>query len=93
MMSIPAHESRSNTTLHRHIAQVHRYSSPETKVDRFVTHKSISNNPHVISMRTSNSQKSFAYRGTKVWNDLDSETKLASSIQCFKLRLKNYMGL
>ena len=44
-------------------------------------------------MRTSNGQKCFAYRGAKVWNDLDSETKLACNIQCFKSRLKNYMGL
>ena len=44
-------------------------------------------------MRTSNGQKYFAYRGTKVWNDLDSETKLASNIQSFKSKLKNYMSL
>ena len=48
---------------------------------------------HIPRMRTSNGQKCFAYRGVKVWNDLDSETKLASNIQCFKSRLKNYMGL
>ena len=45
---------------------------------------------HIPRMRTSNGQKCFAYRGAKVWNDLDSETKLASNIQCFKSRLKNY---
>ena len=44
-------------------------------------------------MRTSNGQKSLAYRGAKDWNNLDSETKLVPSIQCFKSRLKNYMGL
>ena len=48
---------------------------------------------HIPRMRTSNGQKSFAYRGAKVWNYLDAETKLASSVQCFKSRLKNYMGL
>ena len=48
---------------------------------------------HTPRMRTSNGQKFFAYRGAKVWNDLDSETKLASSIQGFKSKLKNYMGL
>ena len=50
-------------------------------------------NVHTPRMRTSNGQKSFAYCGAKVWNDVDSETKLASSIQCFKSRLKNYLGL
>ena len=35
---------------------------------------------HVPRMKTSTGQKSFAYRGTKVWNDLDSETKFASTI-------------
>ena len=43
---------------------------------------------HIPRMRTSNGQKSFAFCGAKVWNDLDSETKLASSIQCLKSRLK-----
>ena len=43
---------------------------------------------HIPRMRTSNGQKCFAYRGAKVWNDLDSETKLASNIQYFKSRLK-----
>ena len=48
---------------------------------------------HIPRMRTSNGQKSFAYCGAIVWNDLHSNTKLASSIQCFKSRLKNYLGL
>ena len=47
---------------------------------------------HIPRMKTSNGQKSFAYRWTKVWNDLDSETKLASSMQCFKSRLKTKYG-
>ena len=44
-------------------------------------------------MRTSYGQKSFAYRGAKVWNDLDLESKFASSIHCFKSRLQNNKGL
>ena len=48
---------------------------------------------HIPRMRTSMGQKSFAYCGAKVWYDLDSNKKLASSIQCFKSRLKNYLGL
>ena len=48
---------------------------------------------HIPRMRASNGQKRFIYRGAKVWNDLDSETKLTSNIQCFKSRLKDYMAL
>ena len=48
---------------------------------------------HIPRMRASDVQKCFAYRGAKVWKDLDSETKLASNIQGFKSRLKNCMGL
>ena len=44
-------------------------------------------------MRTSYGQKSFAYRGAKAWNEQDFESKLASSIRFFKLRLKTYKDL
>ena len=39
-------------------------------------------------MRTAYGQKSFAFRGANVWNKLDSEMKLAPSIQSFKSKLK-----
>ena len=42
----------------------------------------------VPKMRTVYGQKSFAFRGAKAWNKLDSEMKLASSIQSFKTKLK-----
>ena len=42
----------------------------------------------VLKMRTAYGQKSFAYRGAKAWNKLDSEMKLAPSIQSFKTKLK-----
>ena len=49
---------------------------------------------HIPRTRTSNRQKCFAYRGAKVWNDLDSETKLASGIQysVFQIEAKKLHG-
>ena len=44
----------------------------------------------VPKMRTAYGQKSFAYRGAKAWNKLDSEMKLAPSIQSFKTKLKTW---
>ena len=42
----------------------------------------------VPKMRTAYGQKSFAFRGARAWNKLDSEMKLAPSIQSFKTKLK-----
>ena len=42
----------------------------------------------VPKMRTAYGQKSFAFRGANAWNKLDSEIKLAPSIQSFKSKLK-----
>ena len=42
----------------------------------------------VPKMRTAYGKKSFAFRGANVWNKLDSELKLAPSIQSFKTKLK-----
>ena len=42
----------------------------------------------VPKMRTAYGQKSFAFRGANTWNKLDSEVKLAPSIQSFKTKLK-----
>ena len=42
----------------------------------------------VPTMRTAYGQKSFAFRGAKAWNELDSEMKLAPSIQLFKTKQK-----
>ena len=42
----------------------------------------------VPKMRTAYGQKSFAVRGANVWNKLDSDVKLAPSIQSFKTKLK-----
>ena len=42
----------------------------------------------VPKMRTAYGQKSFAFRGANARNKLDSEIKLAPSIQSFKTKLK-----
>ena len=42
----------------------------------------------VPKMTTAYGQKSFAFRGANAWNKLDSEVKLAPSIQSFKTKLK-----
>ena len=42
----------------------------------------------VPKMRTSYGQKSFAFLGANAWNKLNSEMKLAPSIQSFKTKLK-----
>ena len=34
--------------------------------------------------KSSNGQKSFSYRGAKLWNSLSAESKQASSLSCFK---------
>ena len=52
---------------------IHTPECPEMKIPR---------------MKTSYGQKSFAFRGAKEWNNLDSATKLAPFIHCFKSRLK-----
>ena len=39
-------------------------------------------------MKTSNGQKAFSFRGSKVWNELKHEVKLAFSLSTFKCRLK-----
>ena len=38
-------------------------------------------------MKTSNGQKEFSFRGSKVWNELEHEVKLAPSLSTFKYRL------
>ena len=39
-------------------------------------------------MKTSNGQKAFSFRGSKVWNELEHEVKLAPSLSTFNCRLK-----
>ena len=39
-------------------------------------------------MKTSNGQKAFSFRGSKVWNELEHEVKLAPSLSTFKCRLR-----
>ena len=42
----------------------------------------------VPRMKTSNGQKAFSFRGSKVWNELEHEVMLAPSLSTFKCRLK-----
>ena len=39
-------------------------------------------------LRTSNGQKPFAYRWASLWNTIDSDKKMAPSINAFKSKLK-----
>ena len=38
----------------------------------------------LLLLKTASGQKSFAYRGAKVWNDLDSGVKASSSFCSFR---------
>ena len=42
----------------------------------------------ITMLRTGNGQKSSAYRGASLWNSLDLDTKMAPSINAFRLKLK-----
>ena len=44
----------------------------------------------VSKMRTAYGHKSFVFRGANAWNKLDSQMKLALSIQSFKKKLKAF---
>ena len=43
-------------------------------------------------MRTSNKQKSFAYRGAKVWSDFDSEKEVGILYSLFQVETKKLHG-
>ena len=45
------------------------------------------NDLRVPQFKTANGQKSFAYRGAHLWNNLESEVKKAPSLLVFKHRL------
>ena len=38
--------------------------------------------------KTSSGQRSFKYRGTKIWNDLNADLKSTSKLNCFKTKPK-----
>ena len=46
--------------------------------------RSTETNLQIPLLRTSTGQKAFSYRGAKLWNELNRETKLASSLATFK---------
>ena len=46
--------------------------------------RSTETNLQIPLLRTSTGQKAFSYRGARLWNELNRETKLASSLATFK---------
>ena len=42
----------------------------------------------IPKFRTSTGQRTFKYRGTKLWNELNKETKLINNLASFKIKLK-----
>ena len=46
--------------------------------------RSTETNLQIPLLRTSTGQKAFSYRGAKLWNELNRETKLPSSLATFK---------
>ena len=46
--------------------------------------RSTETNLQIPLLRTSTCQKAFSYRGAKLWNEVNKETKLASSWATFK---------
>ena len=42
----------------------------------------------IPKFRTSTDQRTFQYRGTKLWNELNKGTKLINNLASFKIKLK-----
>ena len=42
----------------------------------------------IPKFRTCSGQRTFKYRGAKLWNELDKETKLLINLTMFKIKLK-----
>ena len=53
--------------------------------------RSTETNLQIPLLRTSTGQKAFSHRGAKLWNELDKETKLASSLATFKNPYERYI--
>ena len=43
---------------------------------------------HILLYRTASSQRTFAYRGTSIWNNLHNDIKQCVSLQSFKQAVK-----
>ena len=53
--------------------------------------RSTETNLQIPLLRTSTGQKAFSYCGAKLWNELNKETKLASSLATFKNPYERYI--
>ena len=73
---------------------------PNYLCQKFVTRSEISNRVtrqskqlHKPLYRTSKAQKSFLYRASTIWNDLDDSLKFSTTVQSFKCNLKKKLLL
>ena len=69
--------------------------APKHLVDKFTKRSSINARHnrkrdllHITLYRTATSQRTFAYRGTSIWNNLDIDIKQCVSFQSFKQAIK-----
>ena len=46
---------------------------------------------HIPLYRTATGQRTFAYRGTNIWNNLDNDIKQCVSLQSFKQAIKGQL--
>ena len=46
---------------------------------------------HIPLHRTASGQRTFAYRGTSIWNNLDNDIKQCVSLQSFKQAIKGQL--
>ena len=53
--------------------------------------RSTDTNLQIPLLRTCTGQKAFSYRGAKLWNELNKETKLAPSLATFKNPYERYI--
>ena len=72
--------------------------APKHLVDKFTKRSSINARHnrkrdllHITLYRTATSQRTFAYRGTSIWNNLDNDIKQCVSFQSFKQAIKGQL--
>ena len=46
---------------------------------------------HAHAPRTASGQRTFAYRGTSIWNNLDNDIKQCVSLQSFKQAIRGQL--
>ena len=72
--------------------------APKHLVDKFTKRSSINARHtrkrdllHIILYRTATGQRTFAYRGTTIWNNLDNDITQCVSFQSFKQAIKGQL--